>query len=1053
MGVQGLWKLLLPIGRRISLETLEGRILAVDASIWLTQFMKVQQSRGGKRGREEGEDAGGGDGVGDGGLPRQFYVIGFFRRICRLLYHGIRPVFVFDNRVMPELKRKEIARRRRRRDAHFERQSAAAVQRMAKKLLSRRLVLSTAAEKPKAQGNDGASAAAAAAASSGGGSLSAFSGNFHLPDEGGDGAASGSAPAAAAAAAASDDGGDDNVADEAKETVESSEWDRPVIEINDDDDEEEENDNNSEGDGGDGDAAWPDDLDDDADLDEEATAEYVASLPPSKRKDAIERAKRRLRMSSRKQFMPAAAHAQQFSQVQLSNFLKSSKFNQSVERLAKRDVAAAAASAATRQSSTTSRRGQQPVSSSSVTVAADRRTRIELIREEDESDVRSDQQKRPASTSVGRERKATRMTKKNVRPTQGDSDASESDDEVIWREGDTDAEGASRGSPSGFAGKRRVILDDDDDDDNNESSKKQSVSTPGRQRLLIHIDSSDEENDGDGDGDDQPRQSQHHENGAASHGLAADQQLVDDFGGGGGFFSKSEKDLENETGAGGFFVSPSETSFGSVARMPSNREPSMVTASFRGEVDVVDGGGGGGFVASVQRNEASAQELIDRALAQALQEEEDTDAATHVSARFASAHTSDMPEMDADRALAQALQDAENFKAQLPTEDDQNNVDESIQYMRTVPLNKSTPSTEIRAETNKDKLDDDSCDGEDDVDWEEGDDDEEVPTLSPADLPPQVTQAKTQPVYDEKKSNDVDEDSVQRSVHFESAYTEEVANTEVRKGHDCAEYDDFDNVDSKLPGMDGSAQENLDETTVALERAEATASRLADWAGRAFRRAMKEVGSDSKKYPSGKDATVYEPDQDNRGTTTADGDMKPPAREDVSSRGGPRANESMERVAHNSFRGHSENRSTDQSNASAAALASIRLEGNTSTFAEDRNKKDRDMDDVTDEIMEEIMQLLELFGVPYVEAPAEAEAQCAHLEMLGLVNGVVTEDSDVFVFGGRTVYKNIFEEQKYTEVYKASDAAKEMSLGRNEMVALALLLGGDYTEGEFHTIS
>lgn len=53
----------------------------------------------------------------------------------------------------------------------------------------------------------------------------------------------------------------------------------------------------------------------------------------------------------------------------------------------------------------------------------------------------------------------------------------------------------------------------------------------------------------------------------------------------------------------------------------------------------------------------------------------------------------------------------------------------------------------------------------------------------------------------------------------------------------------------------------------------------------------------------------------------------------------------------------------------------------------------------------------------------------------------------MFVFGGKTVYKNIFEDQKYAEVYSADDAAREMRLGRNEIVALAILLGGDYTEG------
>ena len=107
----------------------------------------------------------------------------------------------------------------------------------------------------------------------------------------------------------------------------------------------------------------------------------------------------------------------------------------------------------------------------------------------------------------------------------------------------------------------------------------------------------------------------------------------------------------------------------------------------------------------------------------------------------------------------------------------------------------------------------------------------------------------------------------------------------------------------------------------------------------------------------------------------------------------------------------------------------------------------RDSEVITESMRNEVMALLDLFGVPYIIAPMEAEAQCAALEAAGLVDGVITDDSDAFLFGSRLVYKNIFEDKKHVEVYRSDDIERELGLCRDDLIRGALLLGSDYTNG------
>ncbi|KAI8503976.1 DNA repair protein complementing XP-G [Branchiostoma belcheri] len=102
---------------------------------------------------------------------------------------------------------------------------------------------------------------------------------------------------------------------------------------------------------------------------------------------------------------------------------------------------------------------------------------------------------------------------------------------------------------------------------------------------------------------------------------------------------------------------------------------------------------------------------------------------------------------------------------------------------------------------------------------------------------------------------------------------------------------------------------------------------------------------------------------------------------------------------------------------------------------------------ITEQMYVESQELLRLFGIPYVQSPTEAEAQCAFLDQSKQTEGTITDDSDVWLFGGRQVYKNFFSQQRDMEVYNCKDVVSQLAMDRSRLINFALLTGSDYTEG------
>ncbi|NXN39228.1 GEN endonuclease, partial [Rhinoptilus africanus] len=97
-------------------------------------------------------------------------------------------------------------------------------------------------------------------------------------------------------------------------------------------------------------------------------------------------------------------------------------------------------------------------------------------------------------------------------------------------------------------------------------------------------------------------------------------------------------------------------------------------------------------------------------------------------------------------------------------------------------------------------------------------------------------------------------------------------------------------------------------------------------------------------------------------------------------------------------------------------------------------------------ILKECLELLECLGVPWVQAVGEAEAMCAYLNAEGHVDGCITNDGDVFLYGAQTVYRNFAMNAKdpVLDCYTMSSIKEKLGCDRESLIGLGVLLGCDY---------
>ena len=110
-------------------------------------------------------------------------------------------------------------------------------------------------------------------------------------------------------------------------------------------------------------------------------------------------------------------------------------------------------------------------------------------------------------------------------------------------------------------------------------------------------------------------------------------------------------------------------------------------------------------------------------------------------------------------------------------------------------------------------------------------------------------------------------------------------------------------------------------------------------------------------------------------------------------------------------------------------------------------------------MVQESKELLDLLGIPWVQAPSEGEAQVAHLLSTGKVDYGASQDFDTVLFGASKLVRNLTlsgrrklpKQQKWVEVtpeiIDVEKSLETLNLNREQLVDVAILMGTDFNQG------
>ena len=117
-----------------------------------------------------------------------------------------------------------------------------------------------------------------------------------------------------------------------------------------------------------------------------------------------------------------------------------------------------------------------------------------------------------------------------------------------------------------------------------------------------------------------------------------------------------------------------------------------------------------------------------------------------------------------------------------------------------------------------------------------------------------------------------------------------------------------------------------------------------------------------------------------------------------------------------------------------------------------------------DEMVEDSKKLLDLFGIPHIQAPSEGEATAAHLTITGKAYASASQDFDSLLFGAKKLVRNFTNSGKRKlpnrnttilvepELIDLNKTLLALGVTREQLIDIGILIGTDYNPDGFERI-